>query len=159
MKDTLMYALPFPAEMVSEIILRSGRHINVADLVANVVSDFLERTKYDAGIWSEEWVQSQEDDDDSFLKTYGHPDKGYSWKGVLLSNGTKLKMAYQGQEHQAEIRHGQLVFGRETMSPSEFASRVANGTTRNAWRDISVLRPGEEKWQQAATLRVQDGLP
>lgn len=78
---------------------------------------------------------------------------GYFWKPMLLPPGTVVRMKYKGQTHEATVVENDLVFNGERLSPSEFANRVANGTTRNAWNDLLIRRPLDREFQPAKSLR------
>jgi hypothetical protein len=130
-----------------------GRH-DVAGMIENIVEDFLDRTKGDPHIWSEAHANSvaEEAADDSLVK-FGNPGKGYRWQGLLLENGSQLKMPYGGKDHFAEVRHQQIYYEGSPCSPSQFASRVANNTSRNAWRDIWIKSPSDREFRLADNLR------
>jgi len=144
--------IPVKSNLITEIILRSRGRINIAQLVENVVVDFLERTKGDGTIWSEEHAEEVLGEIDDDLSRYGEPTKGYDWHRVFLPNGTRLKTQYRGAEYEAEVRHQQVYFNGNPCSPSQFASAAANNTSRNAWRDLWIKRPGDG-WKLANTLR------
>jgi hypothetical protein len=150
-----MSAISIPVEhrLIAEIILRSQGRVDPVGLIDSIVSDYLDRTEGDADIWSlahaEEVAETNRDDSDQ----YGDPTKGYYWNRVFLPNGTALLSSYKGQQHRAEIRHEQLVYDGKPSTPSQFASMVANNTSRNAWRDLWVKRPGEP-WHAANALRL-----
>ena len=147
--------VPVSGELINEIILRSRRPVDIANLVHNVLEDYLARTRGDADIWSEEHADAVADEDsDPTLARYGDPAKGYNWHGVLLPNGTQLKVTYRGEAKLAEVRHRQIYFEGQPCSPSQFASRAANNTSRNAWRDIWVKRRTDGDWIFADLLRT-----
>ena len=85
----------------------------------------------------------------------GDPSKGYQWKDLFLPNGTKLRMTYQGRNHYAEVRNERLKHEGEDLSPSQFACKIADNTSRNAWRDLWVKLPGKADWQLADNLRSE----
>ena len=91
----------------------------------------------------------------AFRLQFGSPDRGYQWQSVFLPNGTKIRMSYKGIEAHAQIRFGRVSFEEETLSPSQFASRIAGDTNRNAWRDLYIQLPGADDWILADTLRQQ----
>jgi hypothetical protein len=64
-------------------------------------------------------------------------------------------MPYGGRTNEAEIRHEKIfIMGREEIfSPSVLASKIANGTSRNAWRDLRVKRPSDREFRLADELR------
>jgi len=143
MPDEPLVYVPIPASIYSEIILRSGEHVDVGGWVSNIAQDYLDRTYGDADIWSEQ-----------------HASKGYQWQTVFLPNGTQVRMLYRAQNHYAEVQHEKLLYEGGSLSPSEFASRVAvsekgEKTNRNAWRDLYLLLPGKKDWVQADVVRKQ----
>ncbi len=142
------------ADLVSEIILRSKGRADVAVIVENVVESFLDRTRGDPDIWSEEHAAAVADEDiDDTLIRLGPPSKGYHWQNVFLPNGTALKVTYKGRDQFAEVRHQQVYYEDKPCSPSQYVRRVANNTSRNAWHDIWVKRPADRDWVFSDLLR------
>ena len=78
--------------------------------------------------------------------------QGYHWKTLFLPHGTKLRMRYRNDYHYAEVVEDDLIFESVKVSPSEFTFKVTN-TSRNAWRDIEVMRPLDSQWRVADILR------
>lgn len=143
------------ADLVSEIIIRSQGKADVGSMIEHAIETFLDRTRGDSSIWSEEHAQTvASEEEDDILTKVGHPSKGYRWHSLMLPNGTALKISYKGQEKVAEVRHQQIYYQGTPCSPSQFASRVANNTSRNAWRDIWIKRPSDRNWVFADTLRM-----
>ena len=155
--------VPLHVELYADLVRRSGK-ADVSGFIDHSVGSFLERTEADPGIWSAEYIEKlAEKEDEAFWEEYGDPGRGYQWQTVFLPNGTKIRMSYGGQDSYAEIRHGRLCHGEESMSPSQFAGRVAKGasgegTNRNAWRDLYIKFPGEGSWKLADSLRRQPAL-
>lgn len=134
-------------DLIAEFILRSRGRIDVSFVFEEILESYLERTRGDPDIWSVEHAEEVEDDVvDEQLDFYGNPLKGYRWQSLFLPNGTKLKMKYRGEEKIAEVRHQQIYYNEKPCSPSQFASQVANNTSRDAWRDIWILRPNDKDW-------------
>lgn len=146
--------VPLHVELYSDLVLRS-RCANVSAYIDHSVESFLERTEGDPTIWSVEYIEKLADqEDEAFLEKFGDPRQGYQWQNVFLPNGTKVRMFYRWQYSYAEIRHGRFYYNKEFISsPSQFARRVANNTTRNAWRDLYIQFPGEGSWKLASSLR------
>ena len=145
--------VPVLADLYAELVRRSGRS-NVAIYIENQVRDFLDSTEGDPDIWCSEYIERHvEKQSDRFEEEYGYPTRGYQWQAVFLPNGSQVRMTYRGEAVHAEIRHEKLLHDGESISPSEFARRVANNTSRNAWRDIYVKFPGESAWKFADDLR------
>ncbi|MBB3460984.1 hypothetical protein [Rhizobium sp. BK377] len=145
-------SIAIPQHLISEIVIRSNGRADIAGLISNIVGDYLDRTLGDAVVWSDshanEVAESLQRDEEHF----GDPTKGYYWHRVFLPNGTMLKAHYKGKESTAEVRHQQIYFDGKPCSPSQFASMAANNTSRNAWRDLWIRRPGD-KWHLANSLR------
>jgi hypothetical protein len=77
---------------------------------------------------------------------------GYSWKSVFLPSGTALRIRYNSEYHYAEVEGDKLTFGGESVSPNQFALKVA-GCARDAWRDLWVKRPSDADFVVANSLR------
>lgn len=145
--------VPVPADLYAELIRRSGSS-KVAIYFENQMRDFLDTTEGDPNIWSCEYIESHISKmNDKFVEEFGEPTRGYQWQSVFLPNGTGLKMTYRGEAHHAAIKNEKLIFQEESLSPSEFASKVANNTSRNAWRDIYIKFPSDSGWKFADDLR------
>jgi len=78
---------------------------------------------------------------------------GYHWKPLLLPPATKVRMKYKGKTYYASVIGDAFVYEDESISPSEFANRVAGGTNRNAWRDLWIKRPHDPEFRLADDLR------
>ena len=155
--DNEFVCVPISHTLYNEFSLRLGRSTNPASWIENIVQDYLSRTEGDVAIWGEshaervrvrETIESISDD-------AGPPDRGFVWGGVLLNNGSRLRMKYKGRYEYASIRHAQIIYRENPVSPSEFASQVAGGTNRNAWRDIEIQFPHQTEgvWTPVDVLR------
>lgn len=148
--------VPLPAELYAEFIRRSGK-ADISLWLKDVVQSFLEDTKGDPYMWSEEYIEKiAQEEDEAFREKYGDPGRGYQWQNLFLPNGTQVRMTYGGKDSYAEIRHGRLFYSDKNMSPSQFAGKVARYTNRNAWRDLYIKFPGEGSWKLADQLRRQN---
>ena len=147
--------VPLHVELYADLVRRSGK-ADVSSYIDHSVESFLERTEGDGDVWPAEYLQGLGEEAKEFRERYGDPKGGLQWESLFLPNGTGVRMTYGGQHSHAEVRHGGLYHGEDRMrSPSRFASRVANNTSRNAWRDLYVRFPGEDAWQLADGLRGQ----
>ncbi|MBP0447874.1 DUF262 domain-containing protein [Roseomonas sp. SSH11] len=91
---------------------------------------------------------------ESFLhESLSGPSVGFLWRDVLLPDGTDILMTYKGKSFQAKIIGSEFTYEGRCMSPSEFASSVADGTSRNAWRDLMVKRPQDLHFLPADDFR------
>ncbi|AZO72165.1 hypothetical protein [Mesorhizobium sp. M1D.F.Ca.ET.043.01.1.1] len=79
------------------------------------------------------------------------------WKEVTIPQGSEVRMAYGADHHYAKIQGGKIVDASGEYSPSEWASKVAGGTSRNAWRDLWFRLPLTKDWVPAQTLRSKKG--
>lgn len=133
-------SISIDSQLIGELFLRLGRaDVDVNQIVEDVLTDFLERTMQD-GPWADvyyEWVEKKSGND---LNSCGDPKLGYSWGSVFLPNGTKIRMDYKGTTHHAEVKFQNIYYKDEVYSPSELASKIAAGTSRNAWRDLMIKR-------------------
>jgi hypothetical protein len=147
--------IPLRADLYAELIKRSGQS-NVHIYVQNQVESFLDTTEGDPMIWSAEYIERHAEAEGArFIAKYGNPSRGYQWQNVYLPNGTQIRMTYRGEATYGEIRKEKLFSGKDSLSPSEFARRVASNTSRNAWRDIYIKFPGDGGWKFADDLRRQ----
>ena len=84
---------------------------------------------------------------------------GYSWRhkesSLFLPEGTGIRMRYKGQFCYAEVVKDEIRFEGEVLSPSALTKRIT-GSNRNAWRDLWVKRPSDEKWMLADDLRQKE---
>ena len=148
--------VPIDADIYAEFILRTGKSFDVANTIENVIQDFLDRTEGDATIWSEshaKMIHAQQEDD--FEEKYGDPSGYYQWGNLKLLNGTHIKMSYEYRWYYATVRHEEIIYEERAYSPSRLASQIANGTSRNAWRDLWIKAPGSSDWDLADRLRSQ----
>ena len=141
--------VPLDVKLYAELVRRSGE-ADVSGFIEHSVESLLDRTAGDPDIWSAEYIETLTEKED---EEYGNPKLGYQWNALFLPNGTKVRMTYKGRDSYAEIRHERLRWRDETLSPSQFAARIADGTSRNAWRDLYIQFPGGGAWTLADSLR------
>lgn len=147
-------AIPIDSEIIGELYLRKGSpNIDVASWIENIVRDYLERTADDD--WSEAYYAYRERQagSEDFAAEFGDPKGGYHWTPLFLPNGTLIRMEYKKETSQAAVKNNKIDFNGECYSPSELARIIAAGTTRNAWRDLLIKRPGDTDWLLADELR------
>jgi hypothetical protein len=84
---------------------------------------------------------------------------GWSWKGVSLPNGTKLRMSYNGQTHTGEIMHGAWhIAGAIYRTPSAAAGGVARSkkgapVSLDGWEYWEIQKPDDARWVKISELR------
>lgn len=148
-------SVPLDSELVGELYLRAGQpNADIGSWIENVLRDYLDRTA-DDGDWAESYYSWREKaaDSQSFQTEYGDPKGGYRWGPLFMPNGTLIRMEYKRQTHQATVKFDRIDYEGENYSPSELARRIASGTSRNAWRDLLVKRPGDTEWLLADDMR------
>lgn len=81
---------------------------------------------------------------------------GYTWKykddAIFLPHGTEIRMPYKGQYHYARVEGDEIKYKGAPTSPGAFANVVAD-SSRNAWRDLWIKRPGDKEWALADKCR------
>lgn len=82
--------------------------------------------------------------------------RGYTWKHkdshLFLPHGTEIRMRYKDQTYYATVEGDEIIYEGKTHSPASLANAVA-GSSRNAWRDLWIRKPGEKGWILADKLR------
>lgn len=76
------------------------------------------------------------------------------WKELTVPAGSEVRMTYNGEQHYAMVKGGRIVDDDGAFTPSEWASKVAAGTSRNAWRDLWFRVPLSKNWVSAQQLRL-----
>ena len=81
---------------------------------------------------------------------------GCEYKGVVLPNGTELRVTYKGRTYNAAIKDGSWIGedGIRRNSPSDAACAVTKGNV-NGWRFWKVKRPGDGDFRVLEDLRVR----
>ncbi|SFG20122.1 hypothetical protein SAMN05518865_109168 [Duganella sp. CF458] len=77
---------------------------------------------------------------------------GYQWKHVFLPEGTKLRVVVKRKTFHAAVVGDQIMFDGQATSPACMVNQLAS-TTRNAWKHIWILLPGQSIWQLAQSMR------
>ncbi len=149
--------IPIDANLYAEFILRKNESVDVASWVEEIVRNYLDQTELESEIWSKdhiEKVHAKMDEDSE--KTYGDPEGFYQWGDLFLWNGTQIRMKYKGKNYYASVQDEEIIlegFEGEAFSPSQLASKVGGGTSRNAWRDLWIRERGSKEWVLAYDLR------
>jgi hypothetical protein len=80
--------------------------------------------------------------------------RGYQWKSLFLPEGTILRSWSYGEHNYARVEGDKIMHDGQSVSPNQFARYFAR-TTRNAWFDLSVRRPGDKHFKMACVLRKE----
>lgn len=134
-------------ELIAEIFLRSQGATDPTELIDRLLTEHLARSQHETR------PSTENAEHQKFLIEFGDPGAGFNWQGVFLPNSTRLQIHYKRKAFQAEVRHQQVYFDGKACSPSQFVSRAANNTNRNAWNDVWVKRPTDATWVFADSLR------
>ncbi len=146
--------VPIDSEIIGEMYLRWGPKADIRELIEHFLTFDLDHLA-DDGNFSPAYYAYRESQSttEDFEAQFGPPHEGYHWAPLFLPNGTSICMEYKKEKHYATVKFGKIDFNGESYSPSEFARVVANGTNRNAWRDLLIKKPGDEQWMLADHLR------
>lgn len=160
--------IPFSRELYDDLVRFSDGNMNVSSWAEEQIMDYLERNLEDAPsrLFGPRAIEF-------YLKYF--PDyakeaearlrhaekleleeflaKPLVWKEITVKSGTKVRMQYGGTHHFAVVRNGKIEDDSGPYSPSQWARKVANGTSRNAWRDIEFREDGSTYWMPAELLR------
>ncbi len=125
--------IPLPSDLYQSL---AGRFPDrVSTVLENITWDYLERTEKD------------------FIST---PTGGITWDSLSLPNGTQLrvKKSHSNDYGYCEITNEKIVYlGKVVRSPSQFARKVKNNTSVNAWINVEVKRPQDRDWKIANSFR------
>jgi len=159
MESTDYISIPFPKTLYDMIVIRSGGKLDPVQLAADQVEHFIERNTTEDGFWTEAGLEAFAEEERIRNSGKGELDllSGHLWKPVFMINGTRLRMSYKGTSHYAEVR-GDKIQGddRKFDSVSQWVRHVAGGTSRNAWLDVWIRRPGRDTdFRSADDLRKE----
>ncbi len=159
MPDTNVVYIPMEEEFVCDLVRFSEGSLTpsrIGQIAQDQISLLLEttedvrlnwfgcrKTDYDAR-YLPELLETNE------IRKMGRP---MVWKSISVPHGSEVRMSYGGRDHFAAVVDGKIQDGSNRLSPSQWASKIADGTQRNAWRDISIREPGSTRWILASALR------
>lgn len=169
MAPTDMIYIPFPKKLYDDIVRFSDGQIDVSSLAEDQIWSWLNASvSFETWDWGDRWFEVAEVYAPSEAEKYKANMKAAKdalrsarfaerrpliWKEVSVPSGTLVRMHYQGTDHFAEVKNGKIVDEEGEFSPSEWASKVANRTSRNAWRDIWFKEPNAKGWSAAGDMR------
>ena len=125
--------IPLSSELYQALSKRYPDRVSA--VLEDITWDFLERTEED------------------FVAP---PSGGITWNRLQLPNGTQLrvKKSYSNDYGYGEIKNDKLMYlDKEVRSPSQFARKVKNNTSVNAWINIDIKRPQDRDWKPANNFR------
>lgn len=103
------------------------------------------------------WMQNASWKKEELLpETFYSESHGYTWKykdySLFLPDGTEIRMPYKGSYHYAKVEGDDIKYNGRNMSPGTLANTITS-SSRNAWRDLWIKRPGEKEWTLADEIR------
>jgi len=157
--DTDYISIPFPKSLYDMIVIRSGGKLDPVQIAADQVEFFIERNSQEGDFWTDAGLEAFAEEERIRNSGAGEHDLlgGHLWKPVWMPTKTTLRMVYKGTSHYAEVR-GDKIQGddRKFDSVSQWVRHVAGGTSRNAWLDVWIRRPGRDQdYRSADDLRKE----
>jgi hypothetical protein len=161
--------VPFDRELYDDVIRFSDGRLDPVDLADNQLRSWIENSLEfgDAKEWAEDRLEELagkyapqvlkrwKNEDAQQLRQRSAESRPLVWKEVTIPSGSEVRMFYNGTHHYAAIKSGKIVDHGTEYSPSEWASKIAAGTSRNAWRDLWFKEPLSKTWVPAQLLRNQ----
>lgn len=159
--------IPFPRKLYDDIVRFSDGTLRPEALAANQVEAWVANSiEFDYGEWGDRAEEVAEIYAPDVYERWRTEDKDASersklenrplvWKSVVVDSGSDVRMSYGGDHHYAKVKGGKIVDKDGSYSPSEWASKIADGTSRNAWRDLWFKEPFGKTWVPAQLLRDQ----
>lgn len=167
MSDSFVY-IRFPRALYEDIIRFSDGKISPEHLAADQVEAWVansvefgfdeswgDRTEEVAKIYAPHTYKKWLAEDKASLEQSKGENRPLVWKEVTIASGSDVRMAYGDDHHYAKVKAGKIVDDDGSYSASEWASKVAGGTSRNAWRDLWFKEPLSKSWIPAQLLRDQ----
>ncbi|NGZ87685.1 hypothetical protein [Duganella aceris] len=125
---------PAAYDELCDFLRKSGSALTPAEAIASAIRMWMAKCRTDAA-----------------------PLRGYQWKQLFLSEGTRLRMRSGDNWHNAEVTGDDIIYRGAAVSPNQMVHQVF-GDTRNAWRELWIRFPGEKNWTNAAQLRAREAL-
>ncbi|MBI1218424.1 MAG: hypothetical protein GC186_07730 [Rhodobacteraceae bacterium] len=165
MSNDVLY-VPFPRDLYDDIVRFSDGRLNPVILALEQLDAAIQRG---ADTFVHDWFEDRtieflsaqypeileewkkDADKEKAAKMAAHAP--LIWKEVSIPAGSEVRMLYDGRLHFGSVKEGKICDESGSFSPSEWASKVASGTSRNAWRDLWFKFPRESEWVSALMLR------
>jgi hypothetical protein len=151
--------VPFPRELYDNIIRFSDGRLDPIELAVDQLEQFVDRNAFEERLWGDRWEEVAKayatGQYEAWLKENESRAKlrPLIWKSLTVPHGTEVRMNYYGKDHFARVENGAVVDEAGSFSPAEWCRKVANGTQRNAWRDLWLRFPGERDFVQALNAK------
>ena len=147
-------------DLVRDFLNRTHDHIELETVLESLLDTWLSNNDENPDFMTDEHLdrvarvaELSHLVDDVLKHQWGDPNEGIKWGNLFLPNGTEVRSTYKGEDYFAMVREQRLMYENEPLTPSQFASKAAGNTSRNAWRDLWVKRPHDKSWSLADALR------
>lgn len=166
MSEAMVY-IPFPQELYNDIVRFSEGGVDPVWLarfrVERWVEDNCSPVTGEPEIWGDHLVDVADKYAPGALEAWQElvgdtkppHSKPLVWKEVTVPSGSDVRMHYSRDYQYAKVADGRIVDGDQRYTPNEWASKVANGTSRNAWDALWFREPKASHWTSASALREQ----
>jgi len=138
-------SVPIPSSLfvsLVDFLREQGSNRDPVTVVATAIDYWIENAS-----WKQE---------DLMPEIFTTESRGYTWKYkdscIFLPHGTEIRMPYKGQYHYAKVEGDEIKYKDAGVSPGSLANAITN-SSRNAWRDLWIKRPGEKEWTLADQCR------
>jgi hypothetical protein len=78
--------------------------------------------------------------------------RGYLWKSLFLPEGTLLRFNYRAETYIAQVQGDHIIYQGAPYSPRQLLIHLT-GNVRNAWTELWLRCPGDNRWHLADTRR------
>ena len=160
--------VPMSRKLYNDVIRLTDGQIDPAAMAAFQLERWIERDleSGDGDYWGDRFEEAAEIYAPHLLEVLAKTEraalvkqdserKPLVWKEITVPAGSEVRMSYGGTHHYAIIADGRIVDNSGAYSPSDWARKVANNTSRNAWRDLWFREPLSKAWVPAQLLRDQ----
>ncbi|MET4700599.1 hypothetical protein ABIE65_003641 [Constrictibacter sp. MBR-5] len=160
--------VPISRQLYNDLVRFSDGQVD-GRIAETLIESWIERTLSlgdQISVWGDRAVEVAETYAPHVAKRWRKEDEDHSvdlrkqnrpliWKEVSIPAGADVRMQYDGIQYYGVVVDGSIEFEGERYTPSSWASKVAGGTSRNAWRDIYVKEPLGKFWIPAEILRKE----
>ena len=154
--------IPFDRGLYDDIVAMSGGKVDLPNLVHEQIITLIELNIDGLG---KEWFGDNLNrfiskhlpwmrDDGNSQDSQTANDGALAWGPIRVPERSKVRMRYGGKYHYATVSNGRILYKDKAYKPSEWASKIANGTNRNAWRDLEFQSIGQSDFYLADLLRA-----
>lgn len=166
-REDVIY-IPVPRRLNNNLVRLTDGQMDASKLAGDLIEEWIvyslddgihdlfgDRAMEAAEIYAPHLAKQWLEKDKLALSKYEKKNKPLVWKELSLRPGTEVRMTYDGVQHYAAVKEGFIEDDDGAFSPSQWASKVADGTTRNAWRDLWFKEPFAKTWVPAEMMRSQ----